>query len=159
MRFATCVLILIVAFTGVRCASAQETTGTITGRVTDSQGLPVPGVAVTATGPQGVKTAVSGSDGRFTVPFVTPGAYAVRLELQGFRPVERRDIAVRLGQTVDLPITMDVGGVNETVTVTAAPPLIDPTSTTAGAVISSDLLERVPVGRRISDTLSIWRRA
>jgi anti-anti-sigma factor len=40
-----------------------------------------------------------------------------------------------------------------TVNVVAGPPLIDPTSTTAGAVISSDLLERVPVGRRISDTL------
>ena len=58
-----------------------------------------------------------------------------------------------LGRTVDVPFRMEVGGVSETVNVTAAPPLIDSTSTTAGAVISSDLLERVPVGRRISDTL------
>jgi hypothetical protein len=56
---------------------------------------------------------------------------------------------------VDVPLRLEVGGVNETVNVTAASPLIDATSTTAGAVISSDLLERVPVGRRISDTLYV----
>ena len=54
---------------------------------------------------------------------------------------------------MDLPLTMTVGALSETVDVTASSPLIDRTSTTTGGVISSDLLERVPVGRRVSDTL------
>ena len=62
---------------------AQETTGTLNGRVTDAQTLPVPGATVTVTGPQGVKTSVTDADGRFTAPFLTPGPYDVRVELQG----------------------------------------------------------------------------
>ncbi len=153
MRHAICALTIAILIFGGRIVSAQGTTGTITGRALDSQGLPVPGVTVTATGPQGAKTAVTDSDGRFSFPFITPGTYAVRMELQGFKTIEQGNVVVKLGQTVDLPLKLEVGGMNERVTVTAAPPLIDSTSTTAGAVISSDMLERVPVGRRISDTL------
>ncbi len=50
---------------------------------------------------------------------------------------------------------MQVGGVTETVTITSVAPTIDTTSTTTGAVISSDMLQRVPVGRRVSDTLYV----
>jgi outer membrane receptor protein involved in Fe transport len=153
MRFNTGALIVMLVLSGAICASAQETTGTITGRAADAQGLPVPGVTVTATGPQGIKTAITDSQGHFAFPFITPGLYTVRMELQGFKTIERKQVSVSVGQTMDLPVTMEVGGVSETVNVEAAPPLIDTTSTTAGAVISSDLLERVPVGRRVSDTL------
>src|SRR5262249_28444821 len=107
----------------------------------------------TLIGPQGAKTTVSDSQGRFTFPYVTPGTYAIRAALTGFTTVERKDIIVSLGQTVDLPLTLTVGGVSENVQVTASSPLIDRTSTPTGAVISSDLLDRVPVGRRVSDTL------
>jgi len=146
-------LIVALACGGAGLAAAQETTGTITGRTLDAQGLPVPGATVTVSGPQGRKTAITDGQGRFAFRFVTPGIYTVRTELHGFKTVERKDINVSLGQTMDIPIRMEIGGVTELVNVTAAPPLIDPTSTTTGAVISSDLLERIPVGRRISDTL------
>ena len=151
MRSSTLVLILALMCAGV--ASAQQTTGTIAGRATDAQSLAVPGATVTLTGPQGSKTTTTDGQGRFTFPYVTPGAYTIRVELQGFNAVERKDINVSLGQTVDLPLTMTVGALSETVDVTASSPLIDRTSTTTGAVISSDLLDRIPVGRRVSDTL------
>ena len=70
--------------------AAQETTGKIQGRVVDAQGLAVPGVTVTATGPQGSKTTVTDTEGRFTIPFLTPGVYVVRAELQGSRRSSRR---------------------------------------------------------------------
>ena len=70
---------------------AQGTTGTISGRIVDPQGLPVPGAVVTVTGPQGMKSTVSGGDGRFNVPFLTPGNYSVRAELQGFKAVEQKE--------------------------------------------------------------------
>ena len=103
--------------------------------------------------PQGAKRVTTDSDGRFAVPFLTPGAYTVRVELQGFKTVERNGIAVALGQTVNLPISLDVGAVSETVEVTASTPVIDMATTTSGASITSATLQQVPVGRTISDTL------
>lgn len=151
MRSST--LVLFLALMCATVVSAQQTTGTITGRATDAQNLAVPGATVTLAGPQGTQTATTDGQGRFTFPYVTPGTYTIRVELTGFNAVERKDVNVSLGQTVDLPLTMTVGALSETVDVTASSPLIDRTSTTTGAVISSDLLERVPVGRRVSDTL------
>src|SRR6478672_7671411 len=151
MRSST--LVLIVMLMCATVVAAQQTTGTISGRATDAQNLAVPGATVTLTGPQGSQTTTTDGQGRFTFPYVTPGTYTVRVELTGFNAVERKDINVSLGQTVDLPLTMTVGALSETVDVTASSPLIDRTSTTTGAVISSDLLDHIPVGRRVTDAL------
>jgi len=132
---------------------AQETTGALRGRIVDSQGLPVPGVTVTITGPQGAQTAVADTDGRFNFPFLTPGTYSVRAELPGFKAAERKDVIVSLGQTVDTPLRMEVGGVTETVSVTATSPVVDTSTTTIGATMDSESLRRIPIGRRVSDTL------
>lgn len=132
-------------------ALAQETTGTIQGRIVDSQGLPVPGVTVSITGTQGLKKATTDTDGRFNVPFLTPGTYTVRAELQGFKTVEQKNAAVATGQTLTVSLKMEVGGISEVVSVQDVPPTIDVTSTTTGAVISSDLVNQVPVGRRVTD--------
>ena len=147
------VLVAIIACSVAGRAAAQDTTGTISGRIVDAQGLAIPGVTVTATGSQGPKVAVTDSDGRFTVPFLTPGTYGVRAELQGFRPVDQSAVQLRLGQTVEIPLTMQVGGLLEMIQVTATPPTVDTTSTTIGANLDSDTLSRLPVGRRFSDAL------
>jgi hypothetical protein len=136
-------------------ALAQEITGTVRGRVLDAQGLAVPGVMVTATGGQGVKTVVSDGEGRFSIPFLTPGPYAVKAELQGFKTAEQRDIVVSVGQTVDVPLKMEVGAVAETVEVRAASSVINTASTTTGEVLSANRLALVPVGRRVSDALYV----
>lgn len=147
------IMILAALLAAASLAAAQETTGTIAGQVIDSQGLAVPGVAVTVTGAQGTKTVTSDAEGRFAVPFLTPGRYTVRAELQGFKAVEQSNVTVALGQSVQLPITMSVGGVTETVQVVGAPDVVNTRTTTTGANISSELLERVPVGRTIASTL------
>jgi hypothetical protein len=69
MRLETGALIAALVLAGAGFASAQETTGTITGRAADTQRLPVPGVTVTVTGPQGVKTAVTDTQGTLCVSF------------------------------------------------------------------------------------------
>src|SRR5262249_29928538 len=132
---------------------AQDTAGTISGRIVDAQGLPLPGVAVTVSGAQGARTAVSDGEGRFTVPFLTPGTYLVHAELQGFSSINQPDIEVRLGATVQMPLVMRVGAIQERIQVDAAPPTIDTSSTTIGASLDSKTLSRLPVGRRFSDTL------
>jgi hypothetical protein len=135
---------------------AQETTGTLTGRVVDSQGLAMPGVTVTATGPQGSKSATSDSDGRFRISYLTPGAYDVQAELQGFKTVKQSNVTVGLGQTIELTgLRMEVGGLAETIEVQATSPIIDTTSTTVGATISAETLTRVPIGRKFTDALYI----
>ena len=87
-------LYLIICIAIITCmiagrSTAQETTGAIAGRIVDAQGLSLPGVAVTATGPQGATTAVTSTEGRFTIPFLTPGEYSVHAELQGFMVIDR----------------------------------------------------------------------
>jgi hypothetical protein len=145
--------VFVAAFAWTMTAFAQGTTGAIAGRIADAQGLAVPGVTVTVTGPQGAKTVVTDAEGRFSVPFLTPGAYVVRAELAGFKAVEQPNVTVSLGQNVDLSLKMEVGGLTETVQVTGASPIVDTTSTTTGAVLDAEMINRVPVGRRVSDTL------
>jgi hypothetical protein len=146
-------LLLVVASFGF--ASAQETTsGTITGKVVDAQGAPVPGATVTVTSPQGPKTIVTDAAGRFFAPYLTPGRYAVKVELSGFSPVEQKNIDVRLGQRLDLgELALKVGGLEEVVEVVGSAPVVDTSSTTVGGILDADALKRLPVGRNFTDTL------
>jgi Carboxypeptidase regulatory-like domain len=139
--FFTVAFILIAASMG---AAQENTTGSIAGRVVDPQSLPVPGAAVTVLTPQGSRTFTTDSEGRFFAPFLTPGQYEVKVELQGFKTVDRRNVDVRLGQRVDLTLTLDVGPLSESVQVNAASPIVDTSTTTTGAVIDSDTLYLAP---------------
>jgi len=151
LRVVVIVLFACCGFAGSLCA--QQTTGVIAGRIVDAQGLALPGVTVTATGAQGAKSTTSDGEGRFTIPFLTPGPYVVGAQLVGFKPVGQAGVEVRLGQAVEISLPMQIGEVKESVEVTAVSPTIDTTSTTIGATIDSATLSRLPVGRRFSDTL------
>ena len=145
---------MILAVTcAVRVSAQESTTGSIAGRVIDAQNLPIPGATVTIISPQGDRTFITDSAGRFFAPFLTPGQYEVKVELSGFNSADRPGIAVSVGQRVDLTLALQVQSVTESVQVKAETPLIDTTSTTTGATLDSDLLSRVPVGRRFSDAL------
>ena len=149
-----CVLIIALFATGLAAsAAAQDTTGTLAGRIADSQGLALPGVTVTVTGAQGDKTTISDGEGRYIVPFLTPGTYSVRAELQGFEVARRTDVQVALGQTRDVPLVMQVGAVSEVVQVVSSSTAIDTTSASIGANLDTAALSKLPVGRRFTDTL------
>jgi hypothetical protein len=134
-------------------AFAQDTTGALTGRVRDQQNLPLPGVTVTVTGPQGTRTAVTDDEGRFRVMSLVPGTYSVRAELQGFKAATQGNIVVALGQTFDVSLRLEVGSMSETVEVTASSPVVDTSSTTTGGILESESLKRLPVGRSLAETL------
>ena len=149
-----CVGVLTAIF--LSCAGlalAQDTTGTLTGRIIDAQQLPMPGVTVSVAGPKGTQETATDAEGRFRVPFLTPGSYTVRATLDGFATIEQPDVVIRLGQTIDLPLTMAVAGLTQAVEVRANAALVDRSSTTAGSNLSAELLQSVPVGRRLSDAL------
>jgi hypothetical protein len=136
-------------------ARAQETTtGTLAGQVLDSQELAMPGATVAVASEQGTRTFVSDATGHFLVPYLTPGLYTVRVEMQGFVPVEQRDIKVRLGQRLELRFVMQPGAMTEEVNVLASP-IIDLSSATAGSHLDDQLISSVPVGRRFTDVLYI----
>ena len=113
-------------------AMAQQTTGTLVGRLEDPQGLALPGVTVTVTGTQGSRSAVTDGDGTYRVPFLTPGSYDVKAELQGFKTVEQRGVTVSLGQTTTVNLQLEVGGLTETVQVTATTAVVAAARTSPG---------------------------
>lgn len=143
-------LVLALLFAGSGSGMAQETMGTMNGRVVDDQGLGIPGVTVTVTGPQGARDHTTDTDGRFSAPFLTPGKYSVRVALDGFKPVQRENITVALGQTVDVPLKMEVGAIAEAIEVVGVPDVVDTQTTTTGANISSEMLQQIPVGRHLA---------
>ena len=152
-RMGTLLLVFVLALTGA--VAAQETTGSISGRVVDPQGLPVPGATITLTGAQGTRTMVTDTDGRFFAPLLVPGSDTVRAELSGFKAAEQADVNVQLGTRRELNLALQAGGITETVQVTAVPTVIDITSTTAGNVLDSETLQRLPIGRSLASTLYV----
>jgi hypothetical protein len=134
-------------------AWAQTDTGVIDGRVFDQTKAAVPGATITArnmaTGFS--RSAVSGEQGTYRIEFLPPGTYEVRAELANFSPATARDIVVQVGSstTVDFPLAV---GVTETVAVTAESPLVQTTNSDVGQVITSGLIENMPMsGRRFQD--------
>lgn len=102
-------------------AIGQEFRSTITGRVIDAQQAVVPGVKVICTNiATGAKYAtVSGADGAFTVPSLTPGQYSLSAEAAGFKAYLRKDFEVTANQRMQLDIALEVGQVTDTGTVTS----------------------------------------
>jgi outer membrane receptor protein involved in Fe transport len=146
-------LAIAVLLAGFSHGVAQETTGTINGRVVDDQGLAIPGVTITVTGTQGAKVLTTDAEGRFAAAFLTPGKYEVRAELQGFRTVQNGNVTVALGQTVELPLKMEIGTLTELVEVVGASDIVNTRTTTTGANITSELLQQVPVGRHVASAM------
>ncbi len=108
--------------------AAQEQTGQIQGSVKDSSGAVLPGVTVeitnTSTGAVAA-TVVTDANGIYRVPGLRPGKYEALAKLQGFTPAKTENIELRLGQILTIDLALAVGGVTETVSVTAESPIID----------------------------------
>jgi hypothetical protein len=138
-------------------ARAQATTGEITGRVLDSGGAGVPGAAVTATNEATgfSRTATTETEGDYTIVQLPPGVYTVVAELAGFKRAMARDVAVTVGVRRTLPFTLEVGGVTETVNVTATTPLVETTSSELGGVVTATEIASLPLLNRTFAGLTI----
>jgi hypothetical protein len=131
-------------------AFAQQTTGTITGRVVDPQGAAVPGATVTAKSPSTgfTRTETSDSEGVYRLSALPVGIYEVTAELQGFSTVDKKDIAVNVSQTQTIDFNMSVATLAETVTVTGASPFIQTTSSSVGGIVDVKRIESLPLNGR-----------
>ena len=115
-------LILISAMVALSGSiTAQTTTGTIQGRVTDGSGSMIPDAKITilnqATGVQQVVQ--TSSEGNFVQPYVLPGEYTVTVEKEGFDKYVTTGLRLNVQQTVALEIPMKVGNIATTVEVSA----------------------------------------
>ena len=139
----------IVAWVSPATAFAQAT-GTISGVVTDESGAVIPGVTVevTNTDTNQSRTAVTGSDGFYTVPLLQPGPYTVKATLQGFRTYVREGLRVAVESTSRVDVRMTVGALEESVRVTADSPLVETASASMGTVIDEKKIVELPLNGR-----------
>ena len=147
MRQALCVgclaLLLRLPFYG-------QTLGEIAGEVKDSSGAVVPGASVTATNvATNVSRAVVTNDaGIYAFPALVPGTYRVRVEMRGFKPVTRSDIALQVQQTARIDFTLEVGQLSEAIEVTGATALMTTENATVGTVIDNQQIIEMPLNGR-----------
>jgi hypothetical protein len=132
---------------GAAAASAQVAGGSVSGTIKDDQGGVLPGVTITLQGVDATQNFVTESTGEFRFLNLAPGPYKLSASLQGFKTHVREDIIVAVGRNVDLPITMQIASVAETITVTGETPLIDAKATGTSTNFSSEELTKIPTSR------------
>ena len=142
--------VVAASFVGIFvCGAAPvraQGTSDLRGTVVDSQGGVLPGATITITNQDTgtYREVVSNPDGAWYVPSLAPGRYQLAAELQGFKRFLRRDILVTVGNTTTLAIELELGAIEETVTVTTEAPIIDVTSKQIGGNIDNRDLTQLP---------------
>lgn len=140
-RFTVLTVFLLLA----SVALAQTYTGNIHGVVKDSSGAPIPGATVTVAGDQAPRVTVSEADGTFRILRLEPGRYTVSAELEGMGRTERV-VNVVVGANIDIDLRL-AQTVSESITVTAATPVIDRRAVGTGENLQLVELTQVPSAR------------
>ncbi len=131
----------------------QRQTGAVHGSVLDEEKNPLPGVTITISGPalQGTQSYVTTAKGLFRFPALAPGTYSIRAQMPGFRTQVSEGIAVSLGKVTEITIPMKAAAVEEEVTVIAATPTVDTTSSTLTQNYGSEFIASIPINRDLYD--------
>src|SRR4051812_48260822 len=129
------------------CSWAQDTRGTITGRVTDPSGAVIAGATVVVGNTaMGTKTTIStNSEGLYRAPLLSPGLYDVEVTSPGFKKALRNGVEVRVADRLDVNITLEIGAAEQQVTVTSEIPLMNTESASLGTVVDSKRIASLPV--------------
>jgi hypothetical protein len=148
MRTASAVILLYLSL--FPSLAAAQATGAITGLASDSSGGALPGVTIeiTSRDTSQVRSAVTGGDGFYTIPLVNPGVYQVKATLAGFRTTLRDNIIVTVNESVRADVAMQVGQLEEQVTVLGQSPLVETTNATLGVVIDRQKVVDLPLNGR-----------
>lgn len=130
---------------------AQTSSGTIEGTVQDPSGARIAGAQVRLIGAETgevVREITTGPEGVFTAPLLRPLAYTVEASSPGFKKLVRSGIILRVDDSLDLKLTLEVGAATDAVTVTASADLLEQTSNTVGQVIDSQTMQQLPLNGR-----------
>ncbi len=127
--------------------TAQEARGTITGTVRDAGKAVIPGASVkiinVAMGT--VTSVVTNEAGLFQAPYLLPGSYQVLVEVSGFKKYVRDGIVLRVNDTIELEIELEVGAVDQSITVTADAPVLETATASMGQVVDSRRIAELPI--------------
>jgi hypothetical protein len=128
----------------------QEFRATLTGRVLDSGGAPVPNAKVRvtnrATGES--RDTATGSHGNYTVALLNPGEYSVRADAQGFKTAIREGLQLSVNQTATLDLKVELGSVKTEVTVIAEAALLEDANADRGGLIDEQSVKEYPLNAR-----------
>jgi len=141
------VILLMITLALPPLADAQETRGRITGRVTDATKGAIPGATVTVTDParNTTVTVVTNDQGLFQANFLLPGAYKVTVELTGFKTHVQENVVLQMTETRDLAIVLEVGALQESVSVTAEVSTVNTADANLGLVVDQARLASLPL--------------
>src|SRR5262245_43445019 len=143
-------LYILLMFFALSPALFAQTHGEITGVVTDPSGAAVAGakVVVTNIATGATRIVVTNSEGVYTFPSLLPAKYSFKVEQRGFKAAVRDQIQLEVQQTARIDITLEVGSVGETVTITGETALLASESTTVGTVIENKRIVDLPLNGR-----------
>ena len=137
---------------------SQGSAGRISGTVTDPSGGAIPAAKVTITDAQrGVaRTLTTDATGVYSAPNLIPGSYAVRVEFQGFRTVDRKDILLEVGQDISVDLTLQPGEQTQTVTVIGELVTLNTTNAELGGALTNQTINDLPLnGRNFENLLDL----
>lgn len=144
-------IVLALELVCVKTARAQVTTGTILGTVTDSSGAVVPSASVTVlnTDTSLVREGTTDNAGNYQVPNLLPGNYRITVEHKGFQKAVINGITLEVNQTAKYDVNLNVGQVNQQVSVSASGlAKLDTTESAIGQVIGQRYVEDLPLNGR-----------
>ena len=137
---------------------AQGQYGSIGGTVRDASGAVIPGVSVTIVSVStGIKAnSLTMDDGRFFVPQMLPGVYEIHVDHPGFKKLTVRGLTLNINQNLQHDMILEVGGVNDTVMVSADTRILDTVSGSIGHIVTNKQIDELPLnGRNVFDLVSL----
>ena len=145
MRYAKMLIAVVVVCLAARTAATQSFQGGLRGTVRDAQGV-IPSVTIALVNEENgvARETVSNAVGEYSFPGVVPGVYTVRTAVSGFKTFERKGARIGTQQFLTLDIVMEVGALEETLTVTAEAPLIETSNASTGDVLDKRTLDTLP---------------
>jgi hypothetical protein len=142
--------ITFIALLMMPTASLAQIGSGISGVVRDTSGGVLPGVTVEAGSPvliEGSRSTVTGSDGKYQITDLRPGDYTVTFTLTGFKTVRREGIRLPAAFTATLNADLEVGQLEESITVSGESPLVDVRNSVSQAVVDRETLDLIPTGK------------
>jgi hypothetical protein len=145
------VVVALLTMTGsLAYGQGGATTSSLTGVITDSSGAVIPGADIVAknNATAGEFRAVSDARGSFTIQALQPGGYTVTISLMGFKTAILPDVQLIAAQPASVKVTLEVGQLQETVTVTGATEIVQAESSSVATTLSTKQITSVPLPTR-----------
>ena len=150
MRLGTGALIVLACLLMLPAGVSAQSS--FAGQVTDNSGGVLPGVTVGAASPiliGGTRVAVTDGAGQYTIIDLRPGTYTLTFELPGFGTQVRAEIVLPGDFTVTIDVALSIGGVEETITVSGASPVVDIQRVARSETLTREVIEAIPTGNSL----------